>query len=217
MNQHHLIRGEQMSVLKKLMEIQNELEVPKTRDNDFGNFKYRNAEDILNAVKPIAKKHMALITVSDTVKRLGDRYFIEATATIYCAETGDSHSVTASAREPLSHAKMNESQTTGATSSYARKYALNGLLALDDDADADATPLAKRNSQQGRSPQGEQVAKISHAQAKRMLAIAKGNVEIIKQIIKIYGYEKSEEIKRSDYQAICEQIEAEVNLSRAGS
>ncbi len=213
MNQHRLIRGERMSVLKKLMEIQNELEVPKTRDNDFGNFRYRNAEDILNAVKPIAKKHMALITVSDEVKQIGDRYFIEATATIHCVETEARHSVTALAREPLSHAKMNESQTTGATSSYARKYALNGLLALDDDADADATPLAKRNNQQSKPTTSEF---ISHSQAKRMLAIAKGNVVLIKQVIKGYGYEKSEEIKRSDYQAICDQLEAEVKLVGVG-
>ncbi|MCE5227907.1 MAG: ERF family protein [Porphyromonadaceae bacterium] len=127
------------NVLLKLSKIQTELKAPKGQMNKFGNYKYRSCEDIMEAVKPLLKKHNCALPISDKVILIGDRYYIEATATLFDCESGESYSVTASAREEESKKGMDGSQVTGASSSYARKYALNGLLDIDDTKDSDAT------------------------------------------------------------------------------
>lgn len=126
-------------ILKKLNIIQTELKAPKGQMNKFGNYKYRSCEDILEGVKPILRELKCAIAISDKVVQVGERYYIEATATLYDCESAESFSNTASAREEESKKGMDSSQVTGATSSYARKYALNGLLAIDDTKDSDAT------------------------------------------------------------------------------
>jgi hypothetical protein len=123
--------------MKELIEIQNELKAPKNQRNTFGNYNYRSAEDILEAVKPLLKKHGCYLTISDEMIQLGDRYYVKATATL--SKDADSISTTAYAREEESKKGMDASQITGATSSYARKYALNGLFCIDDTKDADFT------------------------------------------------------------------------------
>jgi hypothetical protein len=120
-----------------LYKIQSELKAPKGQYNSFGQYKYRSCEDIVEAVKPLLAKYKAHLLISDDIVLVGDRYYIKATATLKF-EDGDSYSVSAFAREPLSKKGMDESQITGASSSYARKYALNGLFAIDDTKDADA-------------------------------------------------------------------------------
>lgn len=127
------------AVLKKLLEIQQALKAPKNQWNDYGKYNYRSAEDILEGVKPLLKEHNATLTLSDGMEQVGDRIYTTATATFWDVETGESISVQASAREPLVHKKMDDSQLTGTASSYARKYAMNGLFAIDDTKDADAT------------------------------------------------------------------------------
>ena len=119
-----------------LHKIQSELKAPKGQTNSFGKYKYRSCEDIVEAVKPILKEHSASLTISDEVVMIGERYYVKATAVIKI-EGGELYSTTAYAREPLIKKGMDEAQITGATSSYARKYALNGLLAIDDTKDAD--------------------------------------------------------------------------------
>lgn len=126
-------------MLNKLLEIQKELKVPKTHFNAFGDYNYRNAEDILEAVKPLCAKHKVVLTLSDKINQVGDRYYVEATARLMDCESDKEISVTASARETQEKKKYDEAQLTGAASSYARKYALNGLFDLDDTKDADAT------------------------------------------------------------------------------
>lgn len=123
--------------MKELIEIQSELKAPKNQRNTFGNYNYRSAEDILEAVKPLLKKHGCHLTISDEMIQLGDRYYVRATATL--SKDADSISTTAYAREEESKKGMDASQITGATSSYARKYALNGLFCIDDTKDADFT------------------------------------------------------------------------------
>lgn len=127
-----------MGVYAKLLEIQQALKAPKGQRNDFGKYNYRSCEDIVEAVKPLLGEQKAVLTISDEIKMVGDRYYIFATAAIVDAETGEKVEVTAQAREADSKKGMDPSQVTGATSSYARKYALNGLLAIDDTKDADA-------------------------------------------------------------------------------
>lgn len=134
------------SVLKKLFEIQQELKVPKNQRNNFGNYNFRNCEDIMEASKPVCKKHNCLLTCSDEVIYVGDRYYIRATATLYDLDSNESISATAEAREEETKKGMDASQITGASSSYARKYALNGLLQLDDNKDADTTEYQKQNN-----------------------------------------------------------------------
>ena len=126
--------------MKELIEIQSELKVPKGNYNSFGKYKYRSAEDILESVKPICKKHTCLLTLSDELVLIGARYYIKATATL---TNGTDHvDVTAFAREDESKKGMDGSQITGTASSYARKYALNGLFCIDDTKDADTDEFA---------------------------------------------------------------------------
>ena len=119
----------------RLNEIQKELKAPKNQNNTFWKYKYRSCEDILEAVKPLLKE--AILTISDEVVLVWDRIYVKATATY--TELDKSISTTAFAREPLSQKGMNEAQITWSASSYARKYALNGLFCIDDTKDADAT------------------------------------------------------------------------------
>lgn len=122
-------------LIKKLGAVQSELKAPKNQYNDFNNFYYRSAEDILEGVKPLLKREGLLLTIEDDVKQVGERYYIAATATV--SDGKASLSVTAYAREQADKKGMDASQLTGATSSYARKYALNGLFLIDDVKDAD--------------------------------------------------------------------------------
>jgi len=129
---------ERKNVLKKLFAIQQELNVPKSQQNDNVDFKFRSAEDILETLKPILKAQKCVITLSDEPINKGDRYYIIATATIIDIESGEEFSCTSSAREGFSKKDLDESQITGASTSYARKYALGGLLAIDKGKDADS-------------------------------------------------------------------------------
>jgi hypothetical protein len=125
-------------MFKRLSALQAELKAPKGQFNKFGNYNYRSCEDILEAVKPLLVKHNLALTVSDTIEQVSDRYYVKATATIHDPDSDKSIASTAYAREPLDVKGMSDSQITGAASSYARKYALNGLLLIDDTKDADS-------------------------------------------------------------------------------
>lgn len=126
-------------ILHKLAAIQAELKAPKSQYNEFGKYKYRKAEDILESMKPFLHRYGCSLTCSDDLVLVGERYYIKATATLSDAESGLSVSCTAYAREEEDKKGMDGSQITGASSSYARKYALNGLLCIDDTADSDTT------------------------------------------------------------------------------
>ena len=132
--------------------IQANLNAPKGQYNSFGGYAYRSAEDILNAVKPLLGG--LFLSISDDIIQLGDRFYVKATATITDGE--HVHTVSAMAREPITKKGMDESQITGATSSYARKYALNGLFGIDDAKDADTDAYAHQNGQQPRNNRQQQ-------------------------------------------------------------
>ncbi len=131
-------QGAHSALLLHLAQIQSELKAPKGQRNNFGKYNYRSCEDILEAVKPLLKERGLVILITDDIVQIGERYYVRATATIYDSE-GSFISNSALAREELKRSGMDASQITGATSSYARKYALNGLFAIDDTKDADAT------------------------------------------------------------------------------
>ena len=122
---------------EKLQQIQSELIAPKNLENKFGNYRYRSAESILEALKPHLEKHKAILVLSDEMVDIGGRIYVKSTASF--TTDGETISTTAFAREAESKKGMDEAQVTGACSSYSRKYALNGLFCIDDTKDADAT------------------------------------------------------------------------------
>ena len=132
-----------MEALKK---IQQELKAPKSQRNNFGNYNYRSCEDILEAVKPLLAKHNAMLTLEDELVQVGERYYIKATATF--TDGKEPITATAFAREAETKKGMDDSQITGTASSYARKYALNGLFLIDDTKDADTDEYAKSTKKQ---------------------------------------------------------------------
>lgn len=126
-----------MAMLEKLSLIQQQLKAPKSMYNSFGKYKYRNAESILEAFKPYESKYNVALIVGDDIVQVGDRFYVKATATFFDCESGEKIENSAFAREDPDKKGMDGSQVTGSSSSYARKYALNGLLLLDDTQDAD--------------------------------------------------------------------------------
>ena len=139
--------------MSKLLEIQQKLKAPKGQYNKFGKYNYRSCEDILEAVKPILRETGCTLTISDEIMLVGDRYYIKATAHLKGEDTDEV--VTAYARESVAKAGMDESQITGSTSSYARKYALNGLFCIDDNKDPDTDEYVQqtRKEEQKTAPQ----------------------------------------------------------------
>ena len=123
--------------MKELIEIQSELKAPKSQYNSFGKYKYRKAEDILEALKPLLLKHKCIVTLTDEISEVANRIYVKAIATITNSE-GVSITTSAFARESESKSGMDAAQITGAASSYARKYALNGLFCIDDSVDPDS-------------------------------------------------------------------------------
>lgn len=135
-----------MSILEKLAAVQQEVKAPKNLYNSFGDFKYRSAESILEALKPVLAKNNATIILSDSIEEIGGRVYVKATAGFFDLENEASRiDVSAFAREPDEKKKMDSAQITGTASSYARKYALNGLLLLDDTKDPDTDEYQRQN------------------------------------------------------------------------
>jgi len=125
-------------IYRDLSDIQSKLKAPKNQYNNFGKYKYRNCEDILEAVKPLLKEYNISLIITDEILFVGGRYYIKATAKLHKDEEMTTIEVSAIAREPENKKGMDESQITGAASSYARKYALNGLFCIDDTKDPDS-------------------------------------------------------------------------------
>lgn len=153
--------------------VQRDLKAPKNQYNSFGKYRYRSCEDILEGVKPILQEYGCTIVLSDTIERIGDRFYVKATATFFDCDTGESVSNTAYARESDDKKGMDASQITGTASSYARKYALNGLLLIDDTKDADTDE--NRNEAIGRTK--------SEAAKKAMATRREKDDEIINKVI----------------------------------
>lgn len=135
-----------LNIYGKLAAIQKELKAPKSQYNSFAKYNYRSCEDILEAVKPLCIKNNATLILNDTVREISGRFYVVATATLADQESDGVVEANAYAREPQDKKGMDDSQITGMASSYARKYALNGLFCIDDTKDAD-TDEVKRQEQ----------------------------------------------------------------------
>lgn len=164
--------------MKKLIQVQNELKVPKGNVNKFGNYKYRSAEDILEAVKPILLKHDCLLTLTDSIQAIGSKLYLVATATIQNEDTA--LSVTGYA-ELSEHKGMSAEQCTGTASSYARKYALNGLFLIDEtEADADSNNMAQPTPKPQAKPFLER-GTVDFTNVTNALLQGKATMEMVKQ------------------------------------
>ena len=194
-----------MNVYEKLIAIQSELKAQKSQYNSFGKYAYRNCEDILEALKPLLKEHKSTIYIADEIVTVLDRFYIKATVTFIDAETGEKIINTAYAREEECKKGMDGSQVTGASSSYARKYALNGMFAIDDTKDSDFTNTTTK---------GDNSA-LSEAQIKRLLAIAsKVNISAddVKVVVaKKFGVQDLRKMNKQQYDEICSRLEKKGN------
>lgn len=209
------------SVYLKLVEVQSKLKSPKSRFNNFGNYAYknceeksqfnkfrnyayRNCEDILEALKPLLAEVKAVVNISDEVVLVGERYYIKATVKFIDAETGDVVEASAMAREEESKKGMDSSQLTGSTSSYARKYALNGLFAIDDTKDSDTT------NTHGEEDSKSNVITLTDKQLNRMYAIAKlggyDKVKVDKLINQKYN-KNANEMTKAEYDNVVEGLQ----------
>lgn len=191
-----------IGVYEKLLNIQSELKAPKGQYNSFGKYKYRSCEDILEAVKPLCKKYKAVLILSDELECKGERYYIKASAKLIDIEDSSFTYNTAYAREEQEKKGMDGSQITGTASSYARKYALNGLFNIDDTKDADTDEYKQQQDD------GEQV--ISKTQEDALYELVKNrgieNDDVI-ATLKSKGYNKFSEIKQKDYMGFVKYFE----------
>ena len=163
-----------MNIYEKLMNIQKELKAPKGQYNSFGKYKYRSCEDILESVKPLLEKYKVTIILSDKLEQIGERYYIRAMAILIDTESDNSIENTAYAREEETKKGMDGSQITGTSSSYARKYALNGLLLIDDTKDADTDEFTKENNK-GKTKEEPKEKKITPGQLKVLSKLYTGD------------------------------------------
>ena len=200
-----------MNIYEKLMNIQTELKAPKSQFNSFGKYNYRNLEDVLEGLKPLLIKYKAIVNVSDEIVLIGDRYYVKATATIKDIEKLEDVTSTAYAREDESKKGMDLSQLTGSTSSYARKYALNGLFAIDDTKDADTTNThGKEEKKEYKSNTPKSNGSITDNQINRLYAIAgsKGiDANTVKASIKQKLNKEVTALTKTEYDTICKAYE----------
>jgi len=198
------------NVYEKLMKVQTELKAPKNQRNNFGNYNYRSCEDILEGVKPLLASTKSLITISDNIEMIGDRIYVKAIAAFIDIEKGEKVEVSAFARESESKKGMDSSQVTGSTSSYARKYALNGLLCIDDTKDTDTDEVHKIGNKDV-GDKKEVKGTLTEKQIKRLYVIAKNagyNVEVIKtHVKKKFGLDHIHELSKKQYDIMCEGYE----------
>ena len=209
-----------MNIYQSLNYIQSNLKAPKGQFNSFGKYHYRSCEDILEGVKPHLKETNTCLVISDDIVTIGDHNYIKATATLYGAD-GGAVANSAFAKEPLDKKGMDPSQITGATSSYARKYALNGLFCIDDtkDADTDAyTANTTKTKTQAKAPstpvetktmQEKRVREEYANTVKKMMAVKKiTNQQICQQMESMFGTRNSTEISNQQMKELADWITA---------
>ena len=202
-----------MSIYAKLIKVQNDLKAPKNQYNSFGKYSYRNCEDICESVKPLLLANGLAMFISDNIELIGDRYYIKAIVTVVDTETGETLTNSALAREEENKKGMDSSQVTGSTSSYARKYALNGMFLIDDTKDSDFTNTHGKENNEERLSRIKGTG-LSEAQIKRLYAIAaKASVEksmVLKAIKQEFKVEKAELLTKEQYDELCARLEKKI-------
>lgn len=195
-----------MNIYEKLTEVQNELKAPKSKYNSFGKYNYRSCEDILEAVKPILKAKRLAMTVKDDVFNIGDRFYIMATVTVYDCESEEKVTTTAYAREDADKKGMDGSQITGSSSSYARKYALNGMFAIDDTKDADGWNTHDKD----RTVEKKEAERATEEQVAKLRALYKGKEDKLTELLDKYDITSPVQFKRMEIQSVIDKLEAKL-------
>ena len=195
-----------MNIYEKLTEVQNELKAPKSKYNSFGKYNYRSCEDILEAVKPILKAKRLAMTVKDDVFNIGDRVYIMATVTVFDCESEEKVTTTAYAREDADKKGMDGSQITGSSSSYARKYALNGMFAIDDTKDADSWNTHDKD----RTVEKKEAERATEEQIAKLRALYKGKEDKLTELLDKYGITSPVQFKRMEIQSVIDKLEAKL-------
>ena len=200
-----------MNIYEKLLNIQTELKAPKSQYNSFGKYKYRSCEDILEAVKPICAKNKATLVLSDSLENIGDRYYIKATAILIDVESGENLENTAYAREEQEKKGMDGSQITGTASSYARKYALNGLFNIDDTKDADTDEYTKQSKSIDESVKNEfQVdEKVTDLEAKTVYGLVMNQKRDLNKFLDYFKIKNTNELTKSQYVEALKMLKGE--------
>ena len=200
-----------MNIYEKLLNIQTELKAPKGQYNSFGKYKYRSCEDILEAVKPICAKNKATLILSDGLENRGDRYYIKATATLIDVESGDNLENTAYAREESEKKGMDGSQITGTASSYARKYALNGLFNIDDTKDADTDEYTKQSKAIDEDVRNEfQVdEKVTELEAKTVYGLIMNQKRDLNKFLDYFKIKNTNELTKTQYVEALKMLKGE--------
>lgn len=193
-----------MNIQSKLLAVQSELKAPKGQFNSFGKYKYRSCEDILEAVKPLLVKHGLTMTISDKIEEYGGRVYVMSTVTAFDYD-GNAHSVSAYAREEETKKGMDASQVTGATSSYARKYALNGMFLIDDTKDSDAT-----NTHGNEPAQSHGRVPVGGAAARDAIAEEESKQEPMSMMDKAVAYLKSATDRKTAYDSVMKHYGAQL-------
>ena len=201
-----------MNIYEKLTEVQNELKAPKSKYNSFGKYNYRSCEDILEAVKPILKAKRLAMTVKDDVFNIGDRFYIMATVTVYDCESDEKVTTTAYAREDADKKGMDGSQITGSSSSYARKYALNGMFAIDDTKDADGWNTHDKD----RTVEKKEAERATEEQVAKLRALYKGKEDKLTELLDKYDITNPVQFKRMEIQSVIDKLEAKLKQASKG-
>lgn len=195
-----------MNVFEKLLKVQSELKAPKNQYNNFGKYSYRSCEDIFEGVKPLLKETSSILNVTDEIVLIGERYYIKATAIFIDTETGEKIQNSAYAREDETKKGMDLAQVTGSVSSYARKYALNGLFCIDDTKDADFTNT-KTKENKPKAQTTTTASKLSTKQLQRLYILAKNagyDNEKVKQHMETkFGITSSDDLTKEQYDIMC--------------
>lgn len=216
-------------IFAALMAVQAELKAPKNQHNSFGKYDYRSAEDIIEAVKPLLKENGLFLNMSDDIVLIGDRYYVKATVKVVDVVTGESVQTSALAREASQKKGMDESQVTGTASSYARKYALNGLFAIDDNRDADTNEYAaqtRQNAAGARSTRNAYTSKGSandelrskamHSLTKEMQRVGASGEEVSALCGVKFGKTNSRDLSTGELSKLAANLEAWIAEQMAG-
>ncbi len=216
-------------IFAALMAVQAELKAPKNQHNSFGKYDYRSAEDIIEAVKPLLKDNGLFLNMSDEIVLIGDRYYVKATVKVVDVVTGESVQTSALAREAAQKKGMDESQVTGTASSYARKYALNGLFAIDDNRDADTNEYARQTSQNAAGARSQRNAypskgsandelrsKAMHSLTKEMQRIGASGEEVSALCGVKFGKTNSRDLSTGELSQLAANLEAWIAEQMAG-
>lgn len=183
--------------MERIIKIREELKCPKNQYNSFGKYSYRSCEDILEAVKPLLTKYELSLTISDDIVQVGERYYVKATCRIHDKEGKEIISNTAYAREEEEKKGQDGSQITGTSSSYARKYCLNGLFLIDDTKDADTDEYTKETNKETKSKKEVKVEPITQDQIKLIHTLINGNEELHQKTINHYGVDSVKDMSKA--------------------